>query len=167
VKREEHGLISRYLHDQVKIGDSLWISAPAGDFFLNQETNNPIVLISGGVGLTPLLSMLNTLVEKGAKQDIYFIHAAVNGQVHAMDKHLQKLAKAHENVRYYVIYEKPSDEDRMHPHFAKEGFIDQAWLESVIPGKEAEYYFCGPEPFMKTVKNALINLGISSQLLTA
>jgi nitric oxide dioxygenase len=169
VKREDAredlpaGIVSSWLHNQVKEGDILEISPPTGDFFLDEEKDTPVVLISGGVGLTPLVSMLNTLTEKGSKRDITYIHAAINGRVHAMKDHLRRVADTYDHVRYFVCYEKPSEEDRQAQNFDKEGFIDRTWLEEIITHKDADFYFCGPVPFMKTVKSALKEMGISDE----
>ncbi|MGA9174241.1 MAG: NO-inducible flavohemoprotein [Thermoactinomyces sp.] len=166
VKREDGndrlpaGIVSTYLHKRIHEGDSLLISAPAGDFVLTEKRNRPVVLISGGVGLTPLVSMLNTLVEQNHGAPITFIHAAQNSRVHAMKDHLRQTAAEHANVNYYVCYDKPTDEDRRQGNFDKEGYIDANWLKSIIPSPDADFYFCGPIPFMKTVKTALTQLGV-------
>lgn len=160
VKREDShggnpaGVVSTYLHKQVNEGDVLYLSAPAGDFVLQAHDDAPIVFISGGVGLTPLVSMLNTLLERGATNRITYIHAAMGGNVHAFRTHMIDLAKAHDNLTHHVVYTRPSDADREHPHFSKEGYIDLEWLQTVAP-QNAQFYFCGPVPFMKAVYQAL------------
>ncbi|WP_124727880.1 NO-inducible flavohemoprotein [Staphylospora marina] len=166
VKREDArgdlpaGIVSNWLHSQIGEGDVLLLSPPVGDFFLDEEKETPVVLISGGVGLTPLVSMLNTLVESGSKRPITYIHAAVNGKVHAMKDHLREVAEKHDHIRYFVCYEKPTEEDRQTGAFDKEGFIDRTWLEQIIKDKDADFYFCGPVPFMKAIKTALTEMGI-------
>ncbi|AEV19324.1 Flavohemoglobin [Geobacillus thermoleovorans CCB_US3_UF5] len=148
------GIVSNYLHDHVQEGDVLELSAPAGDFTLNLSKTTPVVFISGGVGITPLLSMAHTLAIRQPTRPAAFLHAALNGRVHAFDKELRMLAER-PSFSYRICYESPSDEDRRHPHFGKEGRIDLAWMQSVIPTKDADFYFCGPMPFMKTVYRAL------------
>ncbi|MBH8602894.1 MULTISPECIES: NO-inducible flavohemoprotein [unclassified Thermoactinomyces] len=166
VKREDGndqfpaGIVSTFLHNRILEGDSLMISAPAGDFVLQEKENRPVVLISGGVGLTPLVSMLNTLAERRHDVPVTFIHAALNSRVHAMKDHLRNLAEQHDNIRYFVCYEQPSDEDRRLKNFDKEGYLDLDWLRSLIPSPEADFYFCGPVPFMKVVKSLLGQLGV-------
>jgi nitric oxide dioxygenase len=166
VKREDGndqqpaGIVSTYLHEQVQVGDTLLLSAPAGDFYLDQSKETPVVFISGGVGLTPLVSMLNTIAKKQPRRQVTYIHAALYGEVHAMDKHLQQLTETLPDMKYHVVYEQPTETDRQHPHFAKEGFIDLNWLRTVITTTDADFYFCGPIPFMSTIKNALEAMGI-------
>jgi nitric oxide dioxygenase len=157
------GIVSNYLHDHIQEGDILELSAPAGDFTLTMTDDTPVVLISGGVGITPMLSMLNTLAERQAERKVTFIHAAINGKVHAFHEHVSKLAKENKNISYYVCYQSPSEEDRQKQHFAKEGFIDLEWVQSIVKDKNADFYFCGPVPFMKTVYHALKEWGVPEE----
>ncbi|KKB72235.1 MULTISPECIES: NO-inducible flavohemoprotein [Bacillus] len=165
VKREDAhgdapaGIVSTYLHQQVQTGDILTFSAPAGDFVIS-STDLPLVLISGGVGITPLLSMLNTTAEQQPNRQVTFIHSAKNSEFHAFKKHVADLAEKNENIRSFVCYEAPSSEDRYLQNFDKEGFIDLEWLQSILPGRDADFYFCGPIPFMKAVNGALKEWGV-------
>ncbi|MCZ0755153.1 NO-inducible flavohemoprotein [Anoxybacillus sp. J5B_2022] len=149
------GIVSNYLHDHIQEGDVLELSAPAGDFTLDMTKETPVVLISGGIGITPLLSMVNTLAMNQPQRKVTFIHAAINGSVHAFDSHMTHLAKEHESLSYYICYQSPSEMDRQKPHFAKEGLINLEWIQSVVQDPQADFYFCGPVPFMKTVYHAL------------
>ncbi|MBP1991785.1 NO-inducible flavohemoprotein [Paenibacillus eucommiae] len=166
VKREEgikgnpDGQVSLYLHNQVEQGDVLWLSAPAGEFTVNLSDKRPVVLISGGVGLTPMVSMLHTLAETNPGSQVTFIHAAQNGQVHALREQVEELALRHSQVSVYWCYEKPTEQDKMLKAFHKEGYIDLPWLQQVVPTKEASFYFCGPIPFMKAVNSALKEWGV-------
>ncbi|MGG1440730.1 NO-inducible flavohemoprotein [Brevibacillus laterosporus] len=161
VKREDGkqdqpaGKVSVYLHEQVEQGDVLLLSAPAGDFVLDQKDDRPVVLISGGVGLTPLVSMLNTLVETNPNRQVTFIHAAQNGQVHAMREHVEELALKHSQLSVHWCYDNPTDLDRATKAFHKEGYVDLSTLEQMVPSKDASFYFCGPTPFMKALNQTL------------
>ena len=83
VKREEQGVVSNYLHNEVNEGSIIPVSAPAG-FFVLEEKKTPVVLISGGVGLTPMVNMLNTIAHQQPKREVTFIHGALNSKVHAL-----------------------------------------------------------------------------------
>jgi len=155
------GIVSSYLHDHIQEGDVLELSAPAGDFTLDTAKETPVVFISGGVGITPLFSMVNTLVTKQPERKATFIHAAINGNVHAFDAELAKLTNEHESLSYYICYESPTDTDRKNPHFAKEGWITGEWLQTIVQEKEADFYFCGPVPFMKAIYHALKEWGVA------
>ncbi|WP_066174376.1 NO-inducible flavohemoprotein [Bacillus marinisedimentorum] len=167
VKREDEkgelpgGVVSRFLHENIGEGDIVQLTAPAGDFALDTDSDKPVVLISGGVGLTPMVSMANMLTEQYPERDVTFIHAAINGQLQAMKDHLTELAEDNENFEYYVVYEKPTAADREEGTFHKEGFVDLEWLQSVINTTDADFYFCGPVPFMKTVNSVLKEMGVS------
>src|SRR5690606_27833736 len=161
VKREDDGeqkpggKVSQYLHNSINEGDTIELSAPAGDFTLDLNDHRPVVLISGGVGLTPMVSMLNTIVETTPERSVTFIHAARNSEVHAMKKAISELAEDKSQVKVYWCYSEPTAEDVRNKSFDKEGFITADWLKEITPGTDAVYYFCGPVPFMKEVNSAL------------
>ncbi|MEH6891736.1 NO-inducible flavohemoprotein [Bacillus sp. JJ864] len=168
VKREKsmegpEGVISNYLHDHVKEGDILPLSAPAGDFVLNMDSQLPVVLISGGVGITPMMSMLNTLIQQSPNRNVYFIHGALNSDVHAMKDYVVNIAQEHEQVKAYTCYSAPTEQDKNVKNYDREGFVDLAWLQTIIPSNEADFYFCGPVPFMKHIHAALTEWGVSSE----
>ncbi|WP_096185822.1 NO-inducible flavohemoprotein [Evansella halocellulosilytica] len=171
VKRESNeqvpdGIVSNYLHDHVNEGDVVELTAPAGDFVLDVEGKKPVALISGGVGLTPMISMLNTIVEKQPERNVTFIHAAQNGDVHALDEHVTEVAHNHENVDYFVCYEKPTEEDRHLDRFDKEGYVDSEWLKSLLKENDVhhtDFYFCGPVPFMKVIRKVLSDWGVPEE----
>ncbi len=160
VKKE--GRVSKYLHDQVKEGDSLFLSAPAGDFTLDTKSQKPLVLIGAGVGLTPLVSMLETTLIDKTDREIHFVHAAINGEFQAMGRRLSGLADGNETLKVYFCYEEPTEQDYQNPHFVKEGYIDSAWLQSVLP-TDADFYICGPEGFMKMAVQGLHQMNIPSE----
>lgn len=166
VKREDAadgkpaGKVSTYLHTSVREGDVLQLSAPAGDFTLDAEDDRPIVLLSGGVGLTPLVSMLNTLAEQPSDRSITFIHAALRGSVHALKEQVNEVAARCPNVRVYYAYSSPTEEDRAAGGYDKEGLIDAEWLRSVVPQADVRVYLCGPTPFMAAMYRQLLALGV-------
>jgi nitric oxide dioxygenase len=168
VKREDgndvksDGIVSTYLHQAVQAGDVLAVSAPAGDFVLEAK-DLPVVLISGGVGLTPMVSMLNTVIEQQPEREVTFIHAALNSNVHAMKDDVAQLAREHSNVKSFIAYSQPTEQDRAAKNFDKEGFVDLDWLKSILPTNQADFYFCGPTPFMKVVNSALKEWGVAAE----
>lgn len=153
VKREDAvgnnpaGIVSSFLHNQVEAGSILPISAPAGDFILKQN-DRPLVLISGGVGLTPMISMLETTIQHQPEREVIFIHATQNGKVHAMKERVKAITDNHK-VASFTIYDTPNTEDE--GIYDKNGHIDFEWLSSVLPTNNADFYFCGPKGFMQAV----------------
>jgi len=167
VKREAgtanpDGMVSNYLHDTVSEGDILKVSAPAGDFVLDTEKTTPVVLLSGGVGLTPMMSMLKTVVEVQPRRNVTFVHAAVNGNVHALRNEVDELA-ALDQVNSFIFYDSPTEEDRLNNRFDVEGYITRDWLKDNISIEDADFYFCGPVPFMKAMNRSLKELGVNEE----
>ncbi|MGF6950721.1 nitric oxide dioxygenase [Neobacillus sp. B4I6] len=167
VKREAgtanpDGMVSNYLHNGVSQGDILKVSAPAGDFVLDTEKNTPVVLLSGGVGLTPMMSMLKTVVEVQPERKVTFVHAAANGNVHALRDEVEEVSKL-ENVHSYFFYDSPTEEDRKNNRFDVEGYVTREWLKENITTKDADFYFCGPVPFMKAINRSLKELGVNQE----
>ena len=160
VKREAgapSGLVSNYLHDKVAIGSQIELIAPAGDFVLRDSTK-PNVLISAGVGITPMFAMLQAILEDTANgADVTFIHACQNAGHHAFQQTLSELDLTHDQLHYHYWYEKGSTESR-----AKLGFIDFSHPDLSLPIEDGDFYLCGPVPFMRFCKNALLQLGVKS-----
>jgi nitric oxide dioxygenase len=169
VKREDAiqslpaGKVSSDLHDRAGEGSELWISAPAGEFTLNTEDHRPIVLIGGGIGVTPLMSMLSVLAESSPDRRVTFIQAARNGEWHALKPQAEELARQHPHIQAYWCYEQPTAQDRELQSYHKEGYVDLPWLQSIIPSKDACFYFCGPVPFMKAIYRSLKEWGVAEQ----
>lgn len=165
VKREDashndpDGIVSNYLHDHVQVGDALPFSAPAGDFILT-TADAPLVLISGGIGITPLLSMLNTVVREQRDRQVTFIHATANSKTHAFREHLLEMEENHPNVKSLVCYSSPTPHDRESHNYDVDGRIDLNWLQSVVPSKKADFYICGSIPFMESMYRMLTEWGV-------
>ncbi|MES2159612.1 MAG: NO-inducible flavohemoprotein [Pseudomonadota bacterium] len=155
VKREPGGVVSNFLHDHVNVGDSLKLVPPSGDFTL-ADSDKPLVLISGGVGITPTLAMLTAALDTG--RPIHFIHAARNASVHAFRDHIDTLAAQHPQLQRFYCYEAAND---VGPQPDATGYIDQQRLNAWLPeSRDIEAYFLGPTPFMKAIKSHLLELGV-------
>jgi nitric oxide dioxygenase len=157
VKREPGGKASNHLHDQVQVGDRLELFPPAGEFVL-RESSKPLVLISAGVGITPALSMLEAARDHG--RPIHFIHCARHAGVHAFRDWVEAQSAAHPQVRHFVCYSEPRDEDQADA----EGLLSRAQLAEWLPAeRDLDAYFLGPKPFMAQVKQHLRELGVPEQ----
>lgn len=157
VKREPNGVVSNYLHDQMKVGDSLLVGAPCGEFVL-RDNDRPLVLVTGGVGITPAISMLDSVV--GSEREVVFVHAAMNGRVHAFREHVERLAEANDNLIVRFVYAEPDGSDVCHA----QGYIEESMLAELLPdSRDVEFYFLGPRPFMKAVNRMAENLSIPPQ----
>jgi nitric oxide dioxygenase len=155
------GLISNYLHDSVHVGDSVLIGPPCGEFTLDPARANgrPIVLLSGGIGITPVMSMLKTLVHHRVETPVYFIHAARNSRVHALADEARSISEEHSNVFTHFRYDDPLEHD-FGRHCHSVGTIDRALLQEILPTSDAEFYFCGPKPFMAGLFQSLKEWGV-------
>lgn len=154
VKREAGGKVSNYLHDQVAEGAELELFPPAGDFTLD-ASYKPLVLISAGVGITPLLSMLESAVQDG--RPIHFIHCARHAGVQAFAARVDELAAAHPQLQRFYCLEEPRSEDGAHAY----GRLSQEQLADWLPeNRDVDAYFLGPKPFMAATKRHLAALGV-------
>ncbi len=150
------GVGSRWLHDQLQVDDTIDIAAPRGDFYLDEDSPRPVILLSGGVGLTPMVSMLHRLQE--TKRKVFFLHACENGQVHALRDEV--MGFSNEGVKPLFVYRIPSAEDQAAGAFDAEGVIDKAFLQRHLPIDDYDVYLCGPTPFMVAMYQLLQDVGV-------
>jgi nitric oxide dioxygenase len=165
VKREPYGLVSRWLHDAAQPGTVLKVAPPTGEFFIKEPPTRPVVLVSGGVGLTPLVSMLEAIAARQSPGlRTIFVHGAFNGSTHAMGPRARELA-AHSGgaISTHVFYEEPRSDDVPGRDYDETGLISLAWLERNTPMAEADYYLCGPRPFLRTFVAGLAHAGVASE----
>jgi len=157
VKRESDGKVSSYLHDHLRVGDTLELFPPAGDFTL-AASDRPLVLISGGVGITPTLAMLEAALPTG--RPVHFIHCARNGQVHAFREWLDTQAAQHPQLKRFYCYAEADEA----AHADAVGLLNQHLLGEWLPReRDVDAYFLGPKPFMAAVKRQLLALGVPEQ----
>jgi ferredoxin-NADP reductase len=138
----------------------LQVAAPRGDFYLDPQEETPVVLLSGGVGLTPMISMLNAIVESGKKRLVWFIHGTRNGVHHAMCKHMRQVAEENENVTVHISYSRPRPEDQKGLDYDSTGHVTVDLLKKLLPNKDMDFYLCGPPPFMKSLMKDLQEWGV-------
>lgn len=154
VKREAGGLVSNHLHDQVSAGDVLQLFPPAGAFTL-QPGDKPLVLISGGVGITPTLAMLHEALK--TERPVHFIHCARNRAVHAFRDAVDALSASHPQLKRFYCYDEATEADGVDAV----GLLDQERLAQWLPAsRDLDAYFLGPKPFMASVKRNLQALGV-------
>lgn len=160
-----NGLVSNFLHDFVNEGDRLEVGPPCGEFTLDPSLVNgrPIVLLAGGIGVTPLLAMAKTLLHKGKTTPIYFLHAAKNSRVHAMADEVRSLADDGAAVKTHVIYDEPLADDISLARCDSEGVVTVDFLREWTPFGDASFFLCGPTPFMANVLACLRELGVAEE----
>jgi len=155
VKREPNGVASNYLHDHLQVGDSVNLFTPSGEFTLT-ESDKPLVLISGGVGITPTLAMLETALK--TSRPVHFIHCARNGAVHAFRDWVDGLAGRHPQLKHFYCY---AEDDGVSPAAHAVGLLDLQQLEQWLPeDRDLDAYFLGPKGFMAAIKRHLKAAGV-------
>lgn len=163
VKREDQGQASPLLHDTLHTGDTLWVRDPAGQFHLNLNSSNPVMMISGGVGITPMLSMLAYIQDKQPNRKVIFIHASRNQEVQPMTAQLYEWTQTLPNFRLIRIHSQPLASEKQGQDFDFQGRINPEILSSHLDTDIEDYYICGPRGFMEVAYADLINLGISPE----
>jgi ferredoxin-NADP reductase len=154
------GVGSSFFCDSVKVGDILDVKAPNGHFHLDLEGERPVVLISGGVGVTPMVSMANALVESGSTRDIWFFHGARNGSDHMFKAYMQGLASDNKGVKMHVCYSRPSADDVKGRDYHHESRVTVDLLKELLPSSNFEYFLCGPGAFMESITEDLRKWGV-------
>ena len=155
------GLSSTYFHDHVQPGTRLCVKEPRGQFFLDPGDDTPVVLLSGGVGLTPMISMLNSIVASGSEQPVWFVHGTRDGSEHAMGAHIRSLAAVNSNVHVHVSYSEPRPQDLEGREYDHHGRVGVELLKNLLPPAAYDFYLCGPTPFMKSLYAGLIEWGVA------
>ena len=160
VKRVPDGLISNYLHDNLNVGDLIEAMMPAGLFTLEKhKKDKPIVLVSAGIGITPLLSMFYDSVNK--IKNITFIEAVQNSQMQPFANDVKALCEMSQN-KHYVFFSDPNDDEILGKDYDFKGFVTKDWIKDNLD-LNSQFYFCGPPPFMKALNSALVELGVSEE----
>jgi nitric oxide dioxygenase len=162
VKREPEGLVSNWLHDHAEPGTVLKVAPPAGEFYLPEALERPVVLLSGGVGLTPMVSMLEAVAASGAPVDIHYIHGTQDGSTHAMGPEVKSLTNGAQHLKSTTFYLEPRADDEQGRDYDQKGLITMEWLERHTPVETADYYLCGPRPFLAALVSGLSLAGVPS-----
>ena len=159
VKSELNGTGSSFLCNRTKEGDVLDVSAPRGSFTL-RPSQNPVVLLSAGVGATPVMSMLHSLAAERSRREIWWIYGARNRVDHPFAEESRSLLKQLSRGRGYIVYSRPSAIDRVGEDFDAPGHIDTPLLERIGVSQSSDFYLCGPSSFLQNMRDGLRNWGV-------
>jgi len=160
VKVEPKGAAGTYLRDRVRVGDALDVSAPRGSFVL-QPGSAPVVLLSAGIGATPVLAMLHALAADGSTRPVLWLHGARDGQHHPFAEEARRLIGRLAHGRGYVCYSSPGAGDGLGRDFDEVGHLSPSVFAKVGLPREADVYLCGPTRFMAQMKEALAAWGVA------
>jgi ferredoxin-NADP reductase len=161
VKRERDGSASGYLHTRLAVGDPLDVAAPRGTFILDR-TDAPVLLISAGIGATPVLAMLHALAEEHSDREIWWLHGARSRDDHCFAGEARALLASLANVRTRVYYSAPGSDDHEGRDFDRAGRLTAALLAELEPPRSAEAYLCGPASFMDEISAGLAAIGLDA-----
>ena len=154
------GLVSNHFHESINENDILDVKAPSGQFYLDIHAKGPVVLLAGGVGITPVLSMLNALVEIESQREIWFCLGVRNKKEHIMKEHLEKVAKENPNVNLQVFYSSPAETDFKEKDYHIEGRVKVSSLINLLPSNNYDFYICAPPPMVEDLRNDLAAWGV-------
>ncbi|MEZ5935420.1 MAG: pyridoxamine 5'-phosphate oxidase family protein [Alphaproteobacteria bacterium] len=165
IKREGgEAPVSTFLHDHATPGLRLEALSPRGRFTLERSGDRPVVLISAGIGITPMIAITNALIEAGERtgrhRRIVFIHGARNGREMAFGRHVRSLGARYDALTAHIRFSAPSQDDRLGAIYDSEGRIDIALVSSLLPRDDCDVYLCGPRGFMEVIHDGLIGLGL-------
>jgi ferredoxin-NADP reductase/MOSC domain-containing protein YiiM len=162
VKIEPNGVAGTHLREHVRVGDTLDVSSPRGSFIL-QSGEGPVVLLSAGIGATPVLAMLHALAGDRSTRQVLWLHAARDKQHHPFADEVRRLMGALTHGRSYVYYSRPTSSDKMGEDFYATGHLSQSAFEQVGIPREANVYLCGPTRFMTDIKEMLAAMGVTPE----
>jgi ferredoxin-NADP reductase/phenylpropionate dioxygenase-like ring-hydroxylating dioxygenase large terminal subunit len=160
----QEALLSRFMHANTKAGFRLEAMMPRGKFVLDKTNTDPVVLVSGGVGVTPMIAIAEYIVDQGRRtgryRPIHFIHGAQNSRVQAFGKHIQTLAAEHPAMSVHVRYSHPEPGDEIGVSHDSVGRVDIDLLQQLAPGGGCDFYLCGPSEFMNSLYHGLTGIGV-------
>ena len=156
------GVSSGFFHDHVQAGDRLMIRPPSGHFHLIEDEPLPIVLIGGGIGITPMLSILNSVLERGVEREVWLYYGVRNGSEHVMKRQLQTLAEQHDSFHLHVCYSAPREDEVEGVDFDHRGRVDLPLLRNTLRLTRHQFYVCGPRPMMESLVPGLEEWGVDS-----
>ncbi|PYX52190.1 MAG: sulfurase [Acidobacteria bacterium] len=160
VKIEPNSVAGTYLREHVRVGDTLDVSSPRGSFIL-QPGDRPLVLLSAGIGATPVLAMLHALAAASSTRQVLWMHAARDRRHHPFADEVSRLMRALTNGRSHVCYSEPGLNDRMGEDFDASGHLSRSVLDQIGVPRDADVYLCGPTRFMTDMKEALAAVGVA------
>jgi ferredoxin-NADP reductase/MOSC domain-containing protein YiiM/ferredoxin len=159
VKNEPNGIGSSFLCNRVREGDPLDVSAPRGSFIL-RPGQNPVVLLSAGVGATPVMSMLHALAAERSQREIWWVFGARDRVDHPFAEESRSLLKQLSRARAYIVYSRPAANDKIGADFDAPGHIDTILLQRIGVSQDSDFYLCGPPSFLQNMRDGLRNWGV-------
>jgi ferredoxin-NADP reductase len=161
VKRQEAlGVASAYIHDQLRIGDLVEVRAPTGSFHLDPHADTPVVLVAAGIGITPILSMLLAIASENPQRDVWLFFGVRDGSRHIQRRTLERLQRELPRLHLRISYSRPCEQDRLGRDYHAKGRITVEYLRQELPGRDFDFYLCGPPEMVRSLRSGLANWGV-------
>ncbi len=157
------GLGSCFFHDMLEVDRIVDVKAPKGNFYLDMTDKRPAVLISGGIGITPMLSMINTVAYTNSDREVWFVYGLLDRSQHVQPEHLKRLAREHPNINIVICYADPTAQCVKGRDYHYRGRINRRLFEAVLPSSDCQYYICGPLPMQDAIIKDLNEWGVTKK----
>ena len=154
------GRVSNFINHALTVGQRIAVKAPSGHFVLDDETDAPVVLLAGGIGITPMVSIADHLLGRSSSRQVLLMYGVQHGNDHAFKDHFSNLADSHDNFHVVNCYSHPTAEDIANRTFHVDGFASVDCLKKVLPHNQCQFYMCGPPPFMNSLYDGLREWGV-------
>jgi ferredoxin-NADP reductase len=154
------GLVSNFFHATLKEGDILDVKAPAGAFYLDTARTSPVVFLAGGVGVTPMISMLNDIAANAPQREVWMYYVVRNSSDHIMKEALETMARGNEKIHLHICYTRPLTNDTSGKDYHHQGRLTLDLLKQQLGSNNYDFYLCGPGPMMEEMHNALLEWNV-------
>jgi ferredoxin-NADP reductase len=154
------GLVSSFVNQQLVVGDVIEARSPAGSFKLDAEDVRPVVMLGGGIGVTPMISMIETLTTRFPDRTAILVYGVRNKADQAFSDYLNQQSAAHKNLHVINCFSEPNEADQQGVDYQVKGFASVSLLKQLLPHKDCQFYLCGPPPFMKSLSEGLAEWGV-------
>ena len=154
------GQVSTIINRDIKVGQRIPVKAPSGHFYLDEKSNDVMVLLAGGIGITPMVSMLDHVIQTNSKRSVVLIHGTRNGKEQQFGEHIRKCAAENPNVHVVSCFSRPGPEDIKGVHYQVDGYATIELLKAVLPNPVGQFYMCGPPAFMSALHRGLKEWGV-------
>ena len=157
------GLVSSHFHDRLQVGDIVDVKAPSGRFHLDVNSRTPVVLIGGGIGVTPALSMLNYLIAAPGKREVWFFYGVRNGREHVLKDYLREIAEQNPQVHLVLCYSDPLPGEEPEKDYTFSERVSVDLFKRVLEVNNFDFYICGPPPMMESLVKDLSEWGVPEE----
>lgn len=154
------GLVSHFVNRQLIQGDLIDVKAPSGSFHLDTDSDAPVVMMAGGIGITPMMSMIEYVLANQPQRQVILFYGSRNGADHAFKSVLNQIQAQFKNIHVINVYSAPGPTDQQGVDFQVAGYVSNELIQQVLPGPSFQFYMCGPPPFMDSVFKGLVEWGV-------